>query len=189
MRRTKGFRRSGRSSRPIRAREWDGFTTSPSGILGEPGRIILSPNEVFFDWAFDPDDLRDFYDEPTLVRSLIFDASHASWDGSTSPSISCSLYVGLIKWKNDNFPVTEGPFADDTTKDWIYWAQWMMFNGGTSSGVVLAGNVVNPGDRQDIRTKRKFQSGEGLLLAAFASANNSHDVIWGFNARCLLLNG
>jgi len=187
MRRTRGFRKS--SSRPVRAREWDGFTTSPSGILGEPGRIIIPPNTAFYDWGFDPNDLRDFYDEPTQVRMIVNDQCHAAAP-STGASISCSLYVGIIAWKSDNLPLI-GPFADDATKDWLYWVQWMMFNagGGAADGFINAGPTCNLSDRMDVKAKRKFQSGVGLAVCAFAPINNSHDVVWAMNARCLLLNG
>jgi len=190
MRRTRGFRRSSRgSSRPIRAREWSSFSTSPTDTFGEPGPIVISPGTTFYDWAADPNDLRDFYDEPTLVRTLIYDSLHVLISASTNPAINCSLYVGLISYKNDNFPVTEGPFTDDATKDWVYWQHWMMFNGGANSGFVEAGTTVNPGDKIDLKTKRKFQSGEGLLACAWAPVNNTHDVVWAMNGRYLLLNG
>jgi len=189
MRRTRGFRRSSRSSsRPVRAREWEGFVTSPSGIFGEPGRIVLAPNTGYCDWALDPNDLRDFYDEPTIVRTIIHDQVHPLASSAGGVSIACSLYVGLIAWKDDNLPVV-GPFADDATKDWMYHTMWNMFNGGTSDGFINAGPTVNPDGRLDLKSKRKFQSGMGLALCAFAPTNNSHSVVWQFNARCLLLNG
>jgi len=189
MRRTSGFRRSSkRGSRPVRAREWNGFTTSPSGVPGEPGRIILEPGDIFMDWCFDPNDVIEFYDEPTLVRTIISDQCHPAVPGGQAASISCSLYVGLIVMKADELPVPL-LFPDDSTKDWVYWSQWMMFNGGVNDGFVNAGPTRNPGDTIDIRSKRKLQSGMGLAIAALAALNNSHDVIWAFNARTLFLNG
>jgi len=189
VRRASGFRggRRRQTGRPLRSREWTGFETSPSGIIGEPGRILFSANTSFTEWALDPDDVIELYDEPTIIRLLISDQCHPVAPNAAA-SIACSLYVGIMTSKDDSFPPGI-MFADDATNDWLYWSHWMMFNGGTSDGFINAGPTRNGGDTIDIRSKRKLETGEGLLVCAYAAANNSHTVVWALNARCLLLNG
>jgi len=185
--RTRSFsRRSSRSQSPRRNREWFAGSTSPSGNLGEPGRILLTTTNAFSSWIITPSDMLDFYDEPTLVRSLICDQGHALAPNA-SASISVSWYVGISLAKGDN---ATPPFLDpqDGGHDWIYWAQWMAFNGGTSDGFINAGPTRNGNDTIDIKSKRKFQTGAGLAVYAIAPLNNSHDVVWAMNSRHLFLN-
>lgn len=144
------------------------------------------PGNGFSDWAIDPNDARDFFDEPTIVRTLISDMCHPV-AANSGASISCSLYVGLMVVKSDEaVPPWQEPL--DAGHEWMYWSQWMMFNGGTSDGFINAGPTRNGGDTIDVKSKRKMPEGYGLAVYAACPSNNSHDVVWAFNGRCLLLN-
>jgi len=186
MRRSRAsYRRpTGRSNG--RNKEWTGFSTSPSGNFGEPGRIVLDPGDAFIEWLLDPDDALTFYDEPTIIRMLISDQCHAVAPNSAA-SISCSLYVGICVGKSDiaTPPNINPEFA---STDFMYWNQWMMFNGGTTDGFINVGPTRNGGDTIDLKSKRKLEAGNGLLITARCPVNNSHPVVWAWNARILLLN-
>lgn len=186
------FRRSRSSSKPVRAKEWVTATTVDSGgSIGVP--ITLASNTQTGFWIISPDTMAALFDDPTLVRIIL------NWEitaSTGSASVRQHIQVGLIKWNAEatpgvSLPVAILPFIplpfEDGDSPWIWQTQHNMV--GTA---LQSWGFRRPNDPyEDVKTKRKFQSGEGLLLTAANTRNGvtAVDVYLHLNMRMLFING
>lgn len=186
----------GGSSRPIRNREWITWTSSLASGYSVPNMIELAPTNLANAWIVTPEECRDEWDEPTVVRSLI--RFHARPVGSTAAlggTWDATIRGGLIVWKgNVNGPPGLTSLDDldpnDGSLDWLWWDEIhmehttgdLLFNDGIES------EATPQGGRIDIRAKRKMELGFGLAGAFVNVAASSINVRMFFSGRALLLN-
>jgi len=183
-----------RSQRPARAREWIAATTvDSSDAIGVPLTLASNTSTAF--WVISPDEMTAIFDEPTLVRSII------NWEitaSTASTTVRQHLQIGLIKWNAEGTggvdPIPAATVAivplpfEDGDAQWIWQYQVNMVGTTLQSFGFRPGK---PGEPDDIKTKRKFQNGDGLLFVAANTRNgvNAVDVYVTFNARFLFING
>jgi len=189
----RGRRRSRGSRRAPSQKVWGGWVTfdSPTPNIG-PGR--LDPGEYAANWLLSPNDAADFYDEPTLIRTLSrFRCNVAISTGDIANEYGALVQFGLIIYKgDDNVP----PFINtlDVTKDWIYYDSVMLYHHAGAIGQVFAVDAeATPYlGVVDIKSKRKIPEGSGLAAIVF---NNNQfpaldtiaiDFYWG--GRYLMIN-
>lgn len=191
----RSFRRRSRNPSKVRSREWVGVRFLDT-VLFQP-TVILFPTstttiQVYADYIFDPDELTSAFDEPTLLRCLI----DWNWLTNSAPpgDVLLSVGMGLIKLslENTTHPFSAGdlantplPFWDgDSPWIWHHNFDWILQNGTRFASQIHHVNT-------DIRTRRKFDNGEGLALVGWTKTNaaiGGGAAWWGFNMRMLLAN-
>lgn len=184
------FRR--RLTKPVRAKEWVSATTvDAASQIGVP--LTLASNTQTGLWIISPDTMSILFDDPTLVRIIL------NWEVTASigsTNVRQHLQMGLIKWNAEATPGVSLPVAliphiplpfEDGDGPWIW--QWQNNMVGTT---LQSWGFRRPQDPyEDVKTKRKFQAGEGLLFTAANTRNgvNAVDVYITLNLRMLFLNG
>lgn len=199
FRRRGGFRR-GRTSRPVRNREWFGWTTVTNSATDDyykPGLGALAANQRAATWIIDPIEVANIWDEPTVVRLLLranfFNAGTAADITNTYRN---TVRWGIIAWKGSTLdPATNssallGVDGQDPGLDWLYYDEYHfqhlnLEQGGTFD--VLAHSTPYLG-KMDIRTKRKLELGYGLAQVVTNIPNSTGTIKYHINGRCLILN-
>jgi len=192
MRRRSSSRRSSRSGG--RTREWNAFTTVDTGNGSFAAHINLPNNSVYANYLLSPDDMTVFYDEPTLVRSIL----HFSAVGAASVGANNDMWLsmGYIKWDAEVgaagavpaglLPFVPLPFID-ADSPWI-WQYHQSIPNGPVAGTVRLDAAVDGNGLVDIRTKRKFENGSGLLFVATATRSDGGQINLAVSGRLLWLN-
>lgn len=179
MARMRRFKRRTRGPSPIRAKEWVAFAQVDAATQRPNASILLPSQTIYASWILSPDEMTTLYDEPTLLRSIL----RYSFVPNTQPPAGDGSFLsfGLIK---ANFETAAGgalpaallPFVPlpffDGDSDWIY--EW--HSTIPSTGVSFLASVYaaqNGNGQEDIRARRKFPDGHGLLLVIYndSSAN------------------
>jgi len=163
----RGRRRRSRGPSKIRSKEWLGFgqidaqTGSPAVSI-----LLLNPITVYADFILDPDEMSQAFDEPTLLR-VLFNWHMRTIQGAPADT-ALFIGVGLIKLslEGTSHPFTSGDLANtplpfvDGDSPWLY-------HSITQIGVKQGDRQQVDGSDQgtlDIRSRRKFENGEGLAL-------------------------
>lgn len=182
------------TSRPIRNREWVSFTTGLS--YNEPRTEVLLDGASFRAWAIDPGQALTVWDEPTIVRMLIWPSIYlyATTTQSTA-DYTVTVRGGFLTWKGS----TQGAIANelagvdpnDGSLDWMWWNEThfnhfnLLYLGTSLHDFTGNSGVVN------VKSKRKLESGYGLVGAWVVLADGFPNTV-GVNlhmaGRVLLLN-
>lgn len=195
-RRSRFIRRGGRK----RATHWIQAITSATLDPLLPSLIqIPSDGSIGMNWIIPPDDVRAFYDDPTIVRMLI----KISWlviNGTDAAVIGRTLTAGfgIREAQGTGGTGVSTPNAvgaiEDPYIDWMFNDVAMLGNNvpaGTPNPASWTAYASTTGDsRFDIRTKRKLRDGYGLC--AYDQVINDTGVTtvlqFGLVARILLLD-
>jgi len=189
----RGRSRQRRSGSPKRTREWTDHHTFVGSFPNTATGISLAPGQRFQTWVLNPDEVVEFMDEPTLVRGIF---RWFSWAVSATPiAYQTALYWGLIKVKsNGAIPFTTPSDCpspiNDGDDEWIW--QTNVYGQNRLTGVLaqLTQAFADKVGFEDVRTKRKFGTGDGLALIVESAADNtigsSHMFTW--SGRLLWLN-
>jgi len=142
--------------------------------------VVLNPNSFFPEWIMSPNDAQFIFDEPVIERILI------RWTACPvittaemgTDSINCAINIGLIVWKSDATVPNELVFADDPTKDWLWWEDVLLYkNVNDIFGFPTMPATGGPYQgRQDLRAKRKVPGGSGLAFCCQTSDLATHAV-------------
>jgi len=186
------FRR-GRGRGKQRTREWIAATTSPTEVYEEPGALILAPNQFTSSWILHPGDSTDFFDEPTLVRTLV----HLSYLTDVSASVvstgtwNDSIWIGFVIWRSDIAGPNDLLIAANGSRDWIWWFQGYTYKLAVGQFIVQGGGTANPGQGNmfDLKGKRKIPNGSGIAFCAQTPATNDAEIEFAISTRMLLLHG
>lgn len=185
-------RRSNRRSSPLRSREWIGFNSVNAGT-GSPAQSIAFSGGVFYaSYILSPDEMTTLYDEPTLMRCMI------NWQLVADTNVTGDNFfgMGIIKSSIEApggalaagaFPFIPLPFYD-ADSPWI-WYRTVTIRSTVGTVPFGAYAALTPGQgSEDVKTRRKFEGGSGLLAVAFmeASAVTTWRLSWG--GRILFVN-
>jgi len=192
------FRRRGtsrRSSRPRRSMEWIAAVSSPSLSVLDPGPIEIPGGDlggVLSFWIAGPDTLGSFFDEPTLVRSLI----RTAWLISGVPEFPAGTYfagaVGIIEQVGiaDSVPPESISPIDHQYYDWVWLEPTILGNNTLMPGGQHANTAAfyswTGGEMYDIRSKRRLRSGYGLAVHIQSSEPSGGAASLSFHSRHLL---
>jgi len=179
-----------------RNREWITWTSSLASGYAVPNLIELAPGDRFNSWIITPEEAKDEWDEPTIVRSLLrFFVGVAGGPTVTSATYDLTVRGGLIVWKgNVNGPPAATALDDldpqDGSLDWLWWDEAHLEHVGidTFGFNQLASSGTPQGGRIDVRSKRKMELGFGLVGAFENVAAASANARMMFSGRALLLN-
>lgn len=190
--------RSRGTSRPIRNREWSGFTTAQAGgDYDTPRTVIMTPGQAFRAWIFDPLYCAEVWDEPTIVRMLLIPSVYL--DASpiqTTGDYRQTLRGGIITWKhgiNQAPAVTDFDGLDpgDPQLDWLWWGEYHFNHYSTISLGTQQQDFTGGSGTVNVKTKRKLELGYGLAGAFYNIADSTPSGV-GINlhlcGRILLLN-
>jgi hypothetical protein len=171
--RRRGFQRGRRgTSRPIRNREWFAFTTAASGTSYDlPRTQIITAGQAFKAWIMTPGQTLTFYDEPTVVRMLLYPQLYlAATSAQAAADYRITVRGGIIPWKGGTINLStptslDGLDPDDATLDWMWWfeAHFNHYNLtylGTSNYDFTGNSGV-----VEVKSKRKLELGFGLAGA------------------------
>lgn len=146
---------------------------------------------VYANYILSPDEMTSFYDEPTLLRSIL------RWVAVTSsaPTSGQDWFFGWGLIQLD-FELPGGTIAGtyapalplpyfDADSEWIYtWYQTVVSGSVLNGGFGATANGVG---MEDIRTRRRFQNGKGLALIAYYDGFASN-LFCQFSGRLLFAN-
>lgn len=197
----RGFRRG--TSRPVRNKEWIGFTTSNGGGYYEPDEILLLPGDELKAWIITPEEARTEWDEPTIVRLLLGGQIYqAGSPARFATDYRTTIRGGFCTWKSTVKGAPSVTSLDDLDGgdpgiDWLWWGEWHFQH--TALNAIATQFTEFPGadhGKMDIRTKRKLELGYGLAGAfisephgfPFPPATPTGGANVFFNGRILLLN-
>jgi len=166
-RRSRGVRRSGRTvpSRKV----WGSFSTREE-TSGGPFPGVLDNNEFQTSWLFSPVDAQEFYDEPTLLRTLFRFTAYAQIPTGFNNALTWSQEVrcGIILARAPEATPDEPELLNlnDATLDWIWYQIFHQYHiGGDVISIITIPAVSGPLQGVvDLRTKRKIPEGYGLAF-------------------------
>lgn len=187
-----------RRAAPIRGRrtkEWVGYNSQSTDGTNLATQIALNSSTTYANYILSPDDMTVLFDEPTLLRSLF----GYSWTVQSTFAANNSVFIamGLIKSTLEApsgvlpgalLPYVPLPFFDSDS-EWIYETHYTVSAG---TNLVPGGQnaFLNHVGREDIRTKRKFPGGTGLLLVAYCqTVSGAGGINLTVSGRSLFLNG
>lgn len=201
MRRFRSRRSTGRSSRPMRNREWVGFssTTDDNGYY-QPRTNILTPGQTLASWVIDPNTARDRWDEPTIARIILFpEILLSASPAEATAEFRQTFRGGFITWKGTSVagggPATEldGIDPEDPGADWLWWTEshFSHFN-LLAFGINFHDFTGGDAGYVNIKAKRKLELGYGLAgcftNVADSSPGSPVGIEYHFAGRILLLN-
>lgn len=166
MRRFRSSRRSRGTSRPVRNREWLSFTTGLS--YSQPRLESFLAGNSFRAWAIDPAQALELWDEPTIVRMLLWPQIFIG----TTPSVTTGDYRmtlrgGFLTWKASTISTVttelDGIDPEDGSLDWLWWNE-SFFGHFSTASVGSQSHDFTGGDAGyvNVKAKRKLELGYGL---------------------------
>lgn len=185
--RRRSFRRG-----PKRAMEWIGAHASPTGNPGELGLVAIAPpggggTAGINDWILSPAEAQEFFDEPTLVRTLI-DVLVALPAPGASP-VDLAGWMGMLILPGDGASPDPSIQAGDASKDWLWWQPFILGTTVPASTVYISGQSAFMSGKFDIRSKRKILGGDGVgFYLSWSPIADNVDLNLGFQCRLLLQN-
>lgn len=193
--------RSGRRgmSRPVRNREWIGFTTG--GEYLEPETLILTAGDIFPAWVIDPPTAKTRWDEPTIVRLLLIPQVYVNATPTEATGdYRLTLRGGFLTWKSTSttglvIPSDlDGIDPSDPSADWLWWTESHFRHFNAKAYGTNVHDFTGQGGFIDIRSKRKMELGYGLagcfevLADSTPGGANFLGVSFHMAGRILLLN-
>jgi len=179
-----GFRRVAKG--PRRSREWIEWWTAIATTPTDPDWIDLGVGSIFANYILDPLQMQNEFDEPTMVRNIV--RWWVTADGT--PPMRLSAYFGLISSTLKTPPFFDAPVPTlDGADDWI----WKTVVAGRADLAAGSAQLTQlPNDKygfEDIKTKRKFSDGRGLMLVVENPPSSNVGFHFMMNGRTLFLNG
>jgi len=187
----RGWRRRGKR----RAMEWLSWKVTQD-ITDPKQGLLVTPGDRLGFWILTPGEVRDFFDEPTIVRNIVRNSILGAVDPSGSSQIGGYYAEGLITWKqsmdNDSAPSdpTELPNMFTGDADFLYYNTiWLGDTVNGSQRQFFAGFAsVGQADTFDLRSKRKLEDGEGYLYVVESHSGSDINIIMNTSGRVLLAN-
>jgi len=170
MRRSRSRRAPSRGR--ARVKEWVGFNTQSLDGTNQATQIALNSSTVYANYVLSPDSVTSLFDEPTLLRSLLA----YSWTVQSTFAANTSVFFALgiirstIEAPDGVLPGALSPYVPipffDSDSEWI-WETHYTVSAGTNLVPGGQNAFLNHVGREDVRAKRKFNGGQGLLLVAW----------------------
>jgi len=168
--------------------EWIGAHTSPTGTPGEFGIVGLATGTDVNEWLLTPGEAEEFFDEPTLVRTLIWPYVGLL----NSPAFTAIVgagWMGIMVAPGGGAVPDPSINANRADIDWLWWVPFCLGNTGNADTIVstfVASGTA--GNQYDIRSKRKIPSGYGLAFYMSTGLINNVPLGLAIQARMLFAN-
>lgn len=188
--------RARRSGRPVRNREWMSFTTGLT--YGEPRLESMQGGQSFKAWAIDPTQALELWDEPTIIRMVLWPQIFIGTTASvTASDYRLTIRGGFIVWKASTITTVstelDGLDPEDGSLDWLWWNESFFGHYGVQSYGGNTHDFTGGGGYVNVKTKRKIEQGSGLVGAWKCLSDNypsgsTGPINFHFAGRVLLLN-
>jgi len=140
-------------------KEWIGFYNANTNDIDYPPSFLLGRNDIFADWILEPNSALDLFDEPTLLRTRV--EATPAFEGVGGPFETAQLSIGIIVAGEGELTSPPDPGLQ-IYKDWTWWSQWIYTGAGGAAPRIDRFTLQDQWD--DVKTKRRIESGQGLLL-------------------------
>lgn len=183
----RSFRRSGSRSGG-RAKEWLQWNTfaNESQPLCFNYPFAMGAATIVSAWILPPNVNLEEFDEPTVVRMI----QRWAYFGNLGPATSAHLAQGIIAWKSpdDASPANPPSPLLNGSYDWLWYNEFWLYNPSGVNNLIVSSPGSDKVTFEDVRAKRKLESGFGLLYVAETDDCNGAGVSLNAGGRVLLLN-
>lgn len=134
-----------------------------------------------------PDDFEVIFDEPTLVRMIL------RWQIVGQPMVTGTEGFVRIGILHHNYNVSIGPASppelliDGGYGQWL-WMTSLAVRNPAASSFAFANSGGDKVSFEDVRTKRKFETGDGMLAVFRNDINSDVNFHFHLTGRLLFLN-
>jgi len=162
-------------------KEWYSFFTIDS-VTNEFDTISLLPGRTFAAWILDPLLALGDFDEPTLLRTRIAmtaafenpgqNDSEGLWAGIRLASADAA---SLGTFVTSSYAPVGNPY-DGGYMDWVWHSTWALTAPNAAAGAPAVGSYLQQNQWDDVKTKRRIESGNGLIFMATTPPSNQGQV-------------
>lgn len=174
--------RRSRARVPRKTKEWSAFYTADA-VTGDHEPVVLAPGTYFNEWIFDPTQLVDGWDIPTVMRMLFeFTIGYDPVAVGGFVNLQCGIYVAQ---ETGGLPIPLNPLYDGWMSAFL-WTGYPDYTGAPGLAGTGVGQVWRGIDVIDIGSRRKLPPGFGLAFIAVNQSNSFASVQVSMAGRILM---